>query len=352
MAIFLRGNIWWFEYRTRRVRVVKSTGFRKKDKAKAQAAFQAFKLGFAVKPQRSVMEKMLSAIYEDEVQEKGFPLASLWLVYEDWSKGKGRVVARNTHVNQRNLVARFVEWAAGRGLSDVSDVNVIAARDYVKTLNRSNKTIRTYCGYLSQVWEAVGQLRPGIHNPWRAATPNNDGTSVRHEAFTDEQIAAILAEASRVSKDWHLACLIALYTGLRYGDIATLDWRQIDLEAGVIKATPNKTRKSSGIEVWIPIAPALRPHLQGGEGYVLPSLGPIYPQPTDIPFSSILSAVGLVGKQYSFHSWRHTANSRMAEAGISSEVRRMICGWTNDDMARHYDHAKHLKELQEAVGAI
>jgi hypothetical protein len=42
----------------------------------------------------------------------------------------------------------------------------------------------------------------------------------------------------------------------------------------------------------------------------------------------------------------------MAEAGISSEVRRMLCGWTNDDMARHYDHAKHLKELQEAVGAI
>jgi hypothetical protein len=42
----------------------------------------------------------------------------------------------------------------------------------------------------------------------------------------------------------------------------------------------------------------------------------------------------------------------MAEAGISSEVRQMICGWTNAAMAKHYDHAKHLKELQEAVGAI
>jgi hypothetical protein len=36
MAIFLRGNIWWMEYRTRSERVVKSTGFPKEQKKDAQ----------------------------------------------------------------------------------------------------------------------------------------------------------------------------------------------------------------------------------------------------------------------------------------------------------------------------
>ena len=42
----------------------------------------------------------------------------------------------------------------------------------------------------------------------------------------------------------------------------------------------------------------------------------------------------------------------MADAGIPSEVRQMLCGWTNADMARHYDHARHLGEMREAIAAI
>ena len=37
MAIFLRGNVWWMEWRAKGERVVRSTGFRVADRAKAQA---------------------------------------------------------------------------------------------------------------------------------------------------------------------------------------------------------------------------------------------------------------------------------------------------------------------------
>ena len=37
---------------------------------------------------------------------------------------------------------------------------------------------------------------------------------------------------------------------------------------------------------------------------------------------------------------------------MPSAVRQMICGWTNDAMARHYDHATHIKELTDAVSKI
>ena len=72
-------------------------------------------------------------------------------LYEDWSKGKCRSVSHDTFVNRRNLCARFVEWAKGRGAYDLGHVSVNAAREFVKELikiGKSNKTQRTYCGYL------------------------------------------------------------------------------------------------------------------------------------------------------------------------------------------------------------
>ncbi len=284
----------------------------------------------------------------------------MWAIYEDWCSGKGRVVSHSTFVNRRNLFARLVKWAEERGCYDISDVSVAVARDFVKSLGKKNKTLRTYCGYISQVWDAVGQLKPGIHNPWKAATPDNDGSSVRKEMFTEDEVAEILKAAKEAGHDWYPACMIALYTGLRYGNIAMMQVEDIDFDRWIIGGVHNKTRRSSGAEIFIPVAKPLRDVLEpyrGGRGFLLPEHGIRYsagknPQPMDPPFSAILGAVGIRGEEYGFHSFRHTANSRMAEAGVPSEIRQILCGWTNDAMARHYDHAKHLKELAEAVGKI
>ncbi len=377
MALFLRGNVWWFEYRTRSVRHVKSTGFRKKDRAKAEAAWQAFRLGMGARPKRSAMESMLEAIYGDGGRDGGeaFPLSSLWSVYEDWFRGKGRAVSRSTWTNRRNEAARFVEWAAGRGVADMDGATVGVAREYVRHLadeGRANKTVRNIVLGLSATWEAVGQLRPGLHNPWRAACPDADGAARRRSDFTEEQVAAILRAAESAGHDWRLASAVALYTGQRYGDVATLVWgdseaalRSPSLESGVVDfdrrtivLDPGKTRRSSGVRVILPIAPKLMGELAGRDrppgGFVLPEHGVRYASRSRVspPFSAVLAAAGVTGGQYTFHSFRHTANSRMAEAGVPSATRQMICGWTNAGMAKHYDHARHLAEMAEAVMKI
>lgn len=353
MALYLRGNIWWMEYKTSTFRKQLSTHLPKSEKKKAKAVYEAFLLGCKTKPKKSAIEGILSAIYDTTEKTCGIPMSAVWQVYEEWCKGKGRVNTRQTYNSRKALFARFASYAEQRKAYDISDISVQIARDFIVSLKRSNKTQRTYCGYLSTIWEAVSQLHPNIHNPWKAACPDNDGSSVRHEAFSSEQIQAVLAEAKKVGYDWYRASLIALYTGLRFGDVATLQWSQVDLAARVIKVTPSKTKRSSGVEVWIPIADTLYDELkEGGEGFVLPILGVQYPNPPDIPFSTVLKAVGLTGREWGFHSWRHTANTRMAEAGIPSNIREMICGWTGSKMAKHYDHARHLDELTQAVKSI
>jgi integrase len=360
MALFLRGKVWYMEYRTRKFRKVVCTGLPAEAKEKANAVYSAFRLAMGAKPKRSAMEGILAAIYDDAAKVSGIPVDSMWHIYEEWCRGKGRIVAHTTLVNRRNLFARFQEWAKKRKALDISDVTVAIARDFIVGLNKTNKTQRTYCGYLSQVWDAVGQLHPGIHNPWKAATPDNDGSSVRHEIFSDAQLVSIFREAKKAGHDWYLACMVALYTGLRYGNIATMQIDDIDFEKWIIGGIHNKTRRSSGIEIFIPVADPLKKILapfKGKTGFLLPEHGIKYtagknPQPMDPPFSAILASAGITGTAYGFHSFRHCANSRMAEAGVPSEIRQILCGWTNDAMARHYDHAKHIDELRNAVSKI
>ena len=366
MALFRRSNVWWFEYRTRKVRVVKSTGFsvlERENRKKAQAVYDAVRLAHQTHIPRMAMENILSAVYQEaEVARVQIPLDGIQGVYDEWMKGKGRVVSEKMDVNRRHLLKRFVGWCGEKKVVDAVDVTVGVAREYVRELKgqgKSNKTVRTYCQYLGGIWRVCQQMGQEIGNPWVAACPDLDGTGMRHGAFTEEEERRVLMAARQFGHGWYLASMIARWTGLRYGDVARLEWGAIDWEEKVIHVIPSKTRKH-GVEVCIPIAPALWEALEGEkaarggacEGFILPEHAVNYPHPHRWPFSMVLKAVGLDVKEYTFHSWRHTFRTRLAEAGVSSEVARRLGGWTNNEMAAHYDHASHLGEMREAIRAM
>lgn len=362
MALFLRGNVWWMEYRTRKVRAVKSTGLRKSDRAKAEAVYTAWRLGFGAKPKRSVMESLLASIYGDERDAAaGIPISSVWNVYEDWRTAKARTLGRLTLQKRRSAVAAFVKWGRENGASEVSDVTVGAARRYVRTISpgRSNKTVRNIVSDLVTVWTALGQMTPGVFNPWRAALPDDDGTSQSLEAFSREQEEGVLAAAKACGHDWWLASMVSRWTGLRYGDVARLDWADVDLGKGVISVVPSKTKKHR-VRVDVPISAQLRGALEAIPpdmrlGLLLPEHATAYRNGGlvgDASFRRVLERAGLGEGRYTFHSWRHTFRTRLAEAGVSTEVAMRLCGHTSAAMSAHYDHAEHIDELREAVAAI
>ena len=368
MAIFKRGNVWWVEYRTRKIRVVKSTGLRvdvKENRKKAQAVYDAIDLANRTQSPRDAVENILAAIFyqgREKPKDVKCPLASMQGVYDDWAQGKGRTVTPMTESNRRGLVARFVEWSAARHIEYAEDVSVVVARQFVQMLRGdglANKTVRMYCQYLAGTWKACVQMGAKLDNPWLAACPDPDGTSIRHGAFTEDEERRILDVARKVGHGWYLASMIARWTGLRYGDVARLNWDAIDWERKVVRVVPSKTRKH-GVTVCIPLSPVLLGALEeergahGGrcEGLILPEQGANYPRRMKVLFSDVLENAGIDTKIYTFHSWRHTFRTRLAEAGVSSEVARRLGGWTNLEMAAHYDHASHLGEMREAIARM
>lgn len=360
MALFLRGEVWWFEWRTRRERVVKSTGFRKNEKRKAQAAYDAFRFAKKAKPPRAVVQGMLEAVYGGACRVEGLSFESGWLVYRDWCEGKGRSVSKHTASVVESAYSRFSSWAEARGVSRVEDVDVSLAREFVgeaRAAGRANKTQRNLAQTLSHVWGALGQVRGELHNPWKAATPDRDGTAVRLEAFSPEEEERVLAAAEEAGHGWRLACEVARWTGLRYGDVARLSWEDVDMEAGVLRVEPSKTKRH-GVKVTLPLAAPLRSALEAargesvGAGFVLPEHALRYGLLFEPPFAEVLRAAGVDTATHTFHSWRHTFRTRLSEAGVSDDVARRLGGWTNLEMAAHYDHAGRLDELREAVEAM
>ena len=357
MALFLRGNVWWYEIRTAKIRIVKSTGFRKPDKKKAEAAYAACKLGVTTKVKRSAMESMLEAIYSERKHKTEFPIGSIWQVYTDWIRGKSKVISAKTLGVRKTSVDMFEAFCSGRGLTDMSDASVQVARQFVGTLaGKSNKTIRNRVQDLSTVWEAVGQIHPGVFNPWKAACPDNDGSSRRRDDFSANERERILAACREIGHDWYGVSLVACYTGLRYGDVAMLEWSSINLEEGTIRVTPSKTKRH-GVRVVLPIAAPVRELLQSStvprDGFVFPEHGINYKQNLKMrpAYSEVLKMAGIEG-YHDFHSWRHTFRSMLAAAGVSDDIARRMGGWTNLTMAAHYDHDSHLSEMRAAVNAI
>jgi integrase len=264
---------------------------------------------------------------------------------------------------ERDFLA-FLGPRAGEPMNRIQQEDIIAYRTDLagrvapKTANNKLKAVRT-------VFAAAfrEQLIPG--NPTDDVALLPEGDKVK-EAFTDEQIRALLAAATG---EWRGLILLGLYTGQRLGDVARMTWGQIDLERKAIRLVTSKI----GLHLWIPMK-------EGGPllSYLrelTPGAGPIHPRAAKAAtekivdgkkkrgktgglsnqFAEIMVRAGLrektthkgtgkgrTGKRnryaLSYHSLRHTATTNLYEAGVPAAVVKALIGHKSDDMSAHYTH--------------
>jgi len=354
-------NFWWYSiYRgPGKPRLRGSTG--KADRSEAEAVEKVLRMAFAGKTPADRLHAMIDALVGSDVV--GLPLAGVFGVYASWVNSTGRALAKKTMNERRRACERLADWASDEWPAVVTAGGVDRAcaagfaswlsKPSEKGKSRGGKARRNVIGNLGSVWEGLRRVRDDIfQNPWPLVLPEND--SARLHPFSPAQVKNVLAVADTVGQGWGLACRIALYTGLRYGDVARLRWDSVDLDARLLRLRPSKTSRHA-IQVVMPLCDALVDAFgtcPRSGAFLLPDIAAHYPLPRKgalVPFKDILTSAGVSGDRYTFHSWRHTFRTRLAEAGVSDEIAKRLGGWTVDATAMRYDHDGRLAELRAAV---
>lgn len=370
MAIYLRGKYWWVSLWKDGRHIQVSTKL--KEKRKAKAVEEALRLtdtavdgagarldireGKYAPVGKNVVVGLLQAIYGEQGDNSS--LTGIWDEYMDVQKVKGKEVTPKNLRDKRSCLEKFIDWGTREGIEYIRQVNGAVAKKYALSLVNqcSPKRRRNILAHLSVIWNAVIPNHEGFNNPWSVLMPSctNKGNRI---GFTREEEEKILEESKKVNDQWYVACVIARHTGLRYGSVCRLEWGMVDFKRNVIELQPSKTKDSSGVWVLIPMDKVLRKVMNDWRlahkrstphDRVLPWLREFGPK-DEKRFSYILKRVGIDPEKYSFHSWRHTFRSRLAEAGVSTELAMKLCGHVTEEMSRHYNHYDYIRELTEAV---
>jgi integrase len=172
-------------------------------------------------------------------------------------------------------------------------------------------------------------------NPCRRVKPlRTDNQRSRYLSYDEEK--RLLAALD--GQDWlKNVVTMAIHTGMRRGEIFKLRWFDVDFSRGVIHVRDTKTAKDRDV----PMSGAVREMLErqpktGGHVFPSPKTGG---QLVDIkrPFGLACDAAKI--KDLRFHDLRHTAATRMADAGINVVVIAEILGHGDIRTTKRYAHA-------------
>ena len=167
----------------------------------------------------------------------------------------------------------------------------------------------------------------------------------QHEAWTDEQISLFLSRASPI---WRRAVTVALYTGLRRGDLVRLsrshiknDWIEIDIE---------KTSGHTAIPMRPELAAELEQQMPAASLMLIPTARGRQMRPDSLTHG-IQKEWRRLGVEDGppVHGLRRSAIIRLLEAGCSVEEVRSITAQSKR-MVEYYAAGKHRREV--AAGAM
>jgi integrase len=263
------------------------------------------------------------------------------------NEGKAR---RLTESRARKTIADIFALANPDTLASSSISDFLSAWLKRKELEAGDKTHSRYETVVDQL------------NRYLGARANQDITHLNAREIAGFREHLTQRVSAGTVNEWRGMILFGIYSGLRLGDIATLTWRNIDLQAAELSLTTAKT----GREQILPLAKPLLKHLENlpvGDDPEAPLFPDAFAAKQRSHYGGTLSnqfyeilvkanlaiarphqntGKGRSGKRapsvLSFHSLRHTATSMLKNAGISDSVAKDIIGHESAAVSANYTH--------------
>ncbi len=368
-SLVLRGKRWHVVFRKDGKQIWRSTGGG--DLAQAQAVLAEVKELQAGRIRADRVQDLLTIAGAVDVPTQRVPLDELWALYE---KHSTRERAAATWKAKKVKAELFVRWMKERHpeFQCAHEVTARLAAEYLQVLaadGRAGQTRNNAISALRTVWETL-KIPFGISvNPW-AAVGRVEARHVRREALTLEQVLNLFAAAldfhpaGHPPEFWSAAVALGYHTGLRFGDICTLSWDELDLDSAYLELIPRKTARKSDRPTAHKLPPEVvaliprRPTKASGEIWPVVArmwrnVDPRLYQAqrnlfTAANIKTFKKVDGRLVKTIGFHSLRHTYITLLDTARVDMDTIRRQAGHTNKLMTTHYSHAARASALAVA----
>lgn len=291
-----------------------------------------------------------------------------WL--RDWLKGKEAAKSEGTFYKYKYTMESFLTSLgerAKRNLNQIAPRDIQRFRDAELEAGKHPRTCNFAVKHLRMPFNVARRQGLITHNPAEAVEMLPTDSESTKRPFDIEQVEAILEEAKG---DWRGAIMVALYTGARLQDVSDLRWESIDLPNKWISFRAGKTRQ----RIKIPMHDSLHDYLlelpapDSGKAFVFPSLAEKRTggkSGLSMAFKRIMERAKVRGEiarvrtgtagrtvnTLSFHSFRHTLTSIMANAGVPVEVRQKFTGHASAEMNQRYTHHE-VETLRAAIAKV
>jgi len=313
---------------------------------------------------RRLIGEIMEASGQGTLQERS---CKEWMA--EWLKEKTATTKPATVAFYKSTTKDFLGYLGDRAenhLETVSSADIRSYRDSVVANGRTGKTANHKLKCLRSIFGDAVKASALLQNPASAVKQVNEDDSTSRVPFTLEEVAKLIEVAP--DAEWRGMILLGAFTGIRLGDCASLKSGNLDLERNLVRLMPQKSdRKKKVIE--IPLHPEVVAFFKDYSPSPFPGAA-LFPGLVKVSvggrvglsarFKKIMNAAEIARQvsrrtkdgaaretaARSFHSFRHTFTSLLANADVSEEIRSKMTGHTESTTHQIYTH--HDFELLRA----
>jgi integrase len=271
---------------------------------------------------------------------------------EVWDRYKAQAIADRGDKAIETESGLYKNWImkdlAGIAIRDISPFHLEKIKSKMAKKGRAPRSIEYTLAIVRQVFNYARRtdLFAGDNPVSKVKIPRKDNRRVRF--LTHEEADTLLNALMKVSKQVHDIALLSLHTGMRAGEIFSLTWGCVDLEAGIITLKPEDTKNKTGRPVFVTQAvkdllAEIKPGDAGRDDLVFPGRGGVKIEKPSKTFTRVAADLFNKGVDDSrqrvvFHTLRHTYASWLVMEGVDLYRVKELLGHKDLTMTARYSH--------------
>jgi integrase len=348
MAIFQRGEIWWYEFSFAGRRIRESSKSTSKTLART-----------AERNRKRELEEGFNNVSDtrhERVRTVG-DMAEEYLTAYKLRHPQSAVFADYAVSHVKRIVG-------SKMFVDCNEATITSYQNERLREGAAPKTVNEEVGFLLRIMDELGDILR-VRLKKRKLLKLKVGKSIG-KAYSEEEKVRML-EVAKSARSPHIypAIMLALNAGIRDAELKQLTWGQINLKRSYLTVGESKTEAGEGrtIPLNSSLAKTMNEYAEWYKErfaatepgwYVFPFGKPRPSDPTK-PVTTLKTAWNNVRKKAKvtgrWHDHRHTMITDLAESGAGDQTIMDIAGHVSKSMLKHYSHIR-MEAKRDALESI